>query len=58
MASMTLQREIFLYERSVVCDYHGQVECTVCAPAIAQRQAFTLCDFGCQERALPSCSSG
>ena len=34
--------------RSVVCDYHGHIECTVCAPAIAQRQAFTVCDFGCQ----------
>ena len=58
MASMTLQREIFLYERSVVCDYHGTIECTDCAPAIAQRQAFTICDFGCQARrpagALPA----
>ena len=48
MASMELKREIFLYERSVVCDFHGQIECTVCAPAIAQRQAFIVCDFGCQ----------
>jgi len=53
MASMSLQREIFLYERSVVCDYHGQIECTVCAPAIAQRQAFTVCDFGCQGLEIP-----
>ena len=37
-----------LHFRSVVCDYHGQIECTVCAPAIAQRQAFIVCDFGCQ----------
>ena len=39
--------------RSVVCDYHGEIECTVCAPAIAQRQAFTVCDFGCQGLEIP-----